>query len=362
MIMSDIHRILSTMKEKKDQNLALATIIRVDGSSYRREGAKMLFAEDGSSCGTISAGCLEEDLIYHAQEVMQTHTSKTVIYDLKSLDDLSWGQGAGCDGEIEVFVEAIHWKANVFMKDQQIWPNIDDAIARGRSVICAKSVKGKVGLGMQFLFSNEGLMLAGEKGTKIQLHLSTYCRQLIEQGFKTKLVHIPELQNDFLFEYYIPKQVLYVFGAGPDAVPLVRLASQVGFSVTVIDPRSSRCNVENFPTAEYTINEHPEAYVLNNKITACSFVVIMTHNFKWDQQILSHLIEEPLNYLGILGPRRRSERMNENKPLPSIIHSPIGLDIGADGSEEISISVVAQLIKARNENSVEQRAFSSLRG
>jgi xanthine dehydrogenase accessory factor len=97
---------------------------------YRREGAKMLFAEDGSRCGTISAGCLEEDLIYHAQEVTQTYTSKSVIYDLKSVDDLSWGQGSGCDGEIEVFVEAIGWDFESLQNNQQIWPCIDIEIKK----------------------------------------------------------------------------------------------------------------------------------------------------------------------------------------------------------------------------------------
>jgi xanthine dehydrogenase accessory factor len=345
------------MKEKKAQKLTLATIIRVDGSSYRREGAKMLFGEDGSCCGTISAGCLEEDLIYHAQEVMQTNKSKTVIYDLKSVDDLSWGQGAGCDGEIEVFVEAIDWDFDILQKNLQIWPCIDIALEKGKSVISVKCVGGKAGLETQLLFSNEGLILAGEKNIKNQQSLVPYCRQLMDQGLKAKLFHIPELQSDFFFEHYTPKELLYIFGAGPDAEPLAKLASQVGFSVTVIDPRSSRCNEENFPTADYRIIEHPETYLLNNRIPFRSFVLVMTHNFNWDKQILNHLLESPLYYLGILGPRRRSERLNANKPLPNYIHSPIGLDIGAEGPEEISISVIAELIKARNEIVVTQEAL-----
>jgi xanthine dehydrogenase accessory factor len=347
--MNDFHRILSTMKEKKAQKLALATIIRVDGSSYRREGAKMLFSEDGSCCGTISAGCLEEDLIYHAQEVMQTSKAKTVIYDLKSVDDLSWGQGAGCDGEIEVLVEAIEWESEALRNNQMIWPCIDKIIEQGKSVIFVKSVRGKLGLETQLLFSNQGLILSGEKSLKIQQSLIPYFRQLMDQGLKAKLFHIPELQSDFFFEHYTPKELLYIFGAGPDAEPLAKLASQVGFSVTVIDPRSSRCNEENFPTADYRIIEHPESYLMNNRIPFHGFVLVMTHNFNWDQQILKHLLESPLYYLGILGPKRRSERLNANKPLPNFIHSPIGLEIGADGPEEISISVIAQLIKARNE-------------
>ncbi|MBP1154453.1 MULTISPECIES: XdhC/CoxI family protein [unclassified Paenibacillus] len=348
--MNDSYRILKTMKENKGIRFALATIIRVDGSAYRREGAKMLFGEDGRRYGTISAGCLEEDLIHHAQEVIKFNTSKSVTYDLKSTDDFSWGQSAGCDGEIEVYIEAIVWEQDEWNHCTPVWSLIDRLLEGGKRIVSAKCVKGKDNQGTQFLYSHDGEMIWGKQDSNLNQNqkLVPYVKEILENRRNTKLIHIFDLESDFLFELFTPKESLYVFGAGPDAEPLVKLASSVDFSVTVIDPRSSRCTEENFPTADHRIIEHPETYLASTRLPSQSFVLVMTHNFNWDQKILQHFLHCPPAYLGVLGPRRRTERLIINKSLPDMIHSPIGINIGAEGPEEISISVMAELIQERN--------------
>ncbi|AJY76147.1 XdhC family protein [Paenibacillus beijingensis] len=349
--MNDFYRIYKIMKANKEQRFALATIVRVDGSAYRREGAKMLFGKDGSRYGTISAGCLEEDLSYHVQEVLQSGDPKTVQYDLRTVDDLSWGQSAGCDGNIEVYMEPIHWEQEVAHDRVKIWPHVDRLLNEGKSVICVKCIGGKMERGIQFLYSGDTEITGTESDRQLQTKLKKYVQTFAASGSKTTLYFVPELGSDFLFELYTPKEMLYIFGAGPDAEPLVQLASQVDFSVTVIDPRSGRCNAEYFPTADFTIVDHPETYLASATLPHNSYVLIMTHNFNRDQFILDRLLQSPPYYLGVLGPRRRTERLVRNKALPDFVHSPIGLNIGAEGPEEISISVMAELIQARKQAS-----------
>jgi xanthine dehydrogenase accessory factor len=346
--MNDICKSLKSMKEEKGKIFAMATIIGVDGSAYRREGAKMLIGEDGSYFGTISAGCLEEDLIFQAKEVIESLQVKTVKYDLRSGDDLSWGQSAGCDGDIEIYIEPIGWEFSKLQENTPLWPYIEQQLNQGLNVVSAKCMNEGDKQGTVILYSGNGNILGEYVEKDIEQRLIPYIKDLFLSGTKVKLIHIEELNSDFLFELYQPKDRLYVFGAGHDAEPLVKLASQLDFSVTIIDPRSSRCNENLFPTADFRFIEHPESFFNKYQIPFHSFVLVMTHNFNRDQKILEYLLKSPPKYLGVLGPKRRTERLVNDKKLLSFIQSPIGLAIGAEGPDEISISVLAELIKIRN--------------
>jgi xanthine dehydrogenase accessory factor len=348
--MNDICRLIKKLKEQKDKISAMATIIRVDGSAYRREGAKMLIGEDGSYFGTISAGCLEEDLIYQAQEVIDSLKAKTVNYDLRSEDDLSWGQSAGCDGDIEIYIEPIGWELSKLQQNTPIWPYIDQQLSKGINMVSAKCMNKGDEQGTLVLYSDNGDILRESADKNIEQRLKPHINNFYLSGSKVKLIHIHELNSDYLLELYQPKEKLFVFGAGPDAEPLVDLASQLDFSVTIIDPRSSRCSEKNFPKADFLFIEHPESFFNKIQIPFESFVLVMTHNFNRDQKILQYLLQAPPKYLGVLGPKRRTERLVNDKNLLSFIQSPIGLSIGAEGPEEISISVLAELIKIRNQS------------
>ncbi|MCM3571104.1 XdhC/CoxI family protein [Neobacillus mesonae] len=346
--MNDICRLLKIMKEKEKQLFAMATICRVDGSAYRREGARMLIMEDGSYYGTISAGCLEQDLIYQAEDVIKSLSSKTVQYDLKSEDDLSWGQNAGCDGNIEVYIEPMGWQWNKLNKNIYLWPYIEEQLNKGIALVSVKCLSSESKIENVILYSENGSISGPSIDQDIQRFISPLVNQFLKEGRKAKYIHVNELEDDFLFELYEPKDHLYVFGAGPDAEPLVRLASQVDFTVSVIDPRESRCNETFFPHADHLFVEHPGTFFTNRSIPKNSFVIVMTHNFNRDKEIVNHLLQFPPKYLGVLGPRRRTDRLVENKNALPLIHSPIGLDINAEGPDEISISVLGELIKVRN--------------
>lgn len=347
--MNDICRLLDCMKDNLNKRYAMATIIKVDGSAYRREGARMLIGEDGSCSGTISAGCLEEDLIIQAQEVIHSMQTKICKYDLRSVDDLSWGQGAGCDGDIHVYIEPIGWDFNMYQSNTPLWPYVDHCLTKGMSIISVKRLENANKQPKLLLFSDDEILKESHENKMNHIFIP-YLHEFLKGKTKVKVLHVQELECDFLFELFQPKNLLYVFGAGPDAEPIVNLAAKMDFSVTVIDPRSSRCNDINFKHAHSLILEHPETFFRNRWIEDNSYVLVMTHNFNWDQIILENLIHFPLKYLGVLGPRRRTEKLLGTRNLPDYLHSPIGVNIHAEGPDEISISVLAELIQIRNKD------------
>lgn len=354
--MNDFSRVLKSLKAEKEKVFAMATIIRVDGSAYRREGAKMLIDEEGNYYGTISAGCLEEDLIYQAKEVIQSFEPKIVNYDLRSEDDLSWGQSAGCDGDIQIYIEPMGWGINQFDQQMLLWPYIDKQLSNGHSLVSVKCMKEGDNQGIIMLYSFDGKAMGGSLSRTTEEILSPYVQQFSNNRHKVNLLFIEELQAEYLFELYQPNDHLLIFGAGPDAEPIVELASRLDFSITVVDPRESRCNKKCFPNANNLILEHPDSYFNHFQYPLDSYVLVMTHNFNRDRKILNYLLENPPKYLGVLGPMRRTERLVEDHASLSLIHSPIGIKIGAEGPEEISVSILAEIIKLRNQSLPEKTA------
>jgi xanthine dehydrogenase accessory factor len=345
--MNDSYRILKKMKEKHSSKFALATIIAVDGSTYRHPGAKMLIDENGSHYGTISAGCLEEDLSHHAQEVILKCQPKTLVYDLKSQDDLSWGQGAGCNGSIKIYVEPCEWGCIPQSHDQRVWPLVEAALQLGNKVASAKSLSDNNSQRVQLFYMEDGTVF-GNAESDIRNKIIPELQKFLHSEKKTEVIQLADIESDFLLELYEPREELYIFGAGPDVEPITQRAAELDFCITIIDPRSSYCNAQRFPAADRLIIEHPDSFLQTYKIPHKSYVLVMTHSFERDQTVLRNLVPSSLKYLGVLGPRRRTERLLSPDPLPECIHSPIGLDIGAEGPEEIAIAIMAQLLKIRN--------------
>ncbi|TGA99899.1 XdhC/CoxI family protein [Sporolactobacillus shoreae] len=346
--MNDFYRALSKVKQRSGNKFAMATIIHIDGSAYRHTGARMLIDEQGNRYGTISAGCLEEDLNYHAQEVIQSSKTQTLSYDMRSIDDLGWGQGAGCNGNIEIYLEPVSWE------NTPEWNEIYKLLDQRKSVVSVRCIGGKFKDKVFHLYYPNGSTVNHIDDHEISKSLSSDLETFLKSGQKIGFVKIPSLESDFLFEYYKPREVMYVFGAGPDAIPLVRLASELDFWVTVIDPRGSLNTDHNFPDAEARILEHPDDYFSHAEIKDNSYVLVMTHNFKWDQQVMTHFLTTGSavpKYLGFLGPHRRTVRLNSGKEVPDWVRSPIGLNIDAEGPEEISVSIMAELIQLKNETS-----------
>ena len=319
--MEDLYQILDVLDHPEAS--VLATIVRVKGSAYKKEGSSMLFFADGTQIGMLTAGCLETDLALQVKEVFEKKEAIMVQYDLFDEDDLSWGQGAGCNGTIDILIEPVTGKVK---EDFQM---VRTLLNCQKSVIALKKLDE---LGEYVFIEEEGEPFGNWSGPI----------PVIE--FTSKSGVMSEAPTVFMHMYQ-PKPRLIVFGAGPDAVPLVSLAADIGFKVVVCDWRETFCQKKYFPRAEELLVGFPTKLLKQISFSPYDFVVVMTHHFQRDQEILVKALNENIRYLGVLGPRERTKRLLKSKNIPNWIYSPIGAAIGAKGPVEIAVSVVAEMIE-----------------
>lgn len=301
--------------QNSTEKCILATIIQVEGSAYLREGTLMLILESGQTVGMISPGCLEEDLVLRCKEVFLYERPKTVTYDLRSIDDLGWGQGIGCNGAITLLLEPITDK----LRKELIL--LKNTLERGYSVL-------------------------HEKKFLEDFTLKSYSFENFSRQEEVRNINFTHIQEGYNYTYlFTPPPVLLIFGAGEDAKPLVSLASQIGFIVKLCDWRPGLCNEHHFPSAHCYIIGSPPKIMDEITLSKKDFVVIMSHNFSKDAEFLKNLIKHDVRYIGILGSEARTNRLLNGLQRKSNLYYPIGLSIGAEGSEEIAVSIMAEVIQ-----------------
>lgn len=328
--MEEMHRILDIGVCEQD---VLATVVHVDGSAYRREGACMLFREDGTQIGLLSAGCLEADVAARVHDVRRKGVSETIVFDMRAEDDLSWGQGAGCNGAVHVLLESIDEQLQKHLKTIKLYLDC------GIEVTILKKLND-AGAVSDYLFFADGHTF-GEWSGHVPEEVKRYTNT---EHKKSGLFFVSELSAQIYVHTIWPKSRVIVFGAGMDAIPLVKLAAQSGFSTIVSDWRPALCSRANFPGADELIVAFPEEAFQRIQFTPRDFILILTHQFQRDQQVLQYLLTKPVRYIGVLGSNVRTQRLLGGSDIPSVVKSPVGLAIGAEGPEEIAVSIVAELI------------------
>jgi xanthine dehydrogenase accessory factor len=335
--MDEVHRIINTI-QTSTQSSVLATIIHVQGSAYRKEGTSMLFLEDGSRVGTLSAGCLEEDLALRSSTMMEKGTTELAVFDMRSEDDLSWGQGAGCNGIVYVLLERVGDERRLHFN------TIQSCLAQYEPVVFVQRLNDDLkGLDYVF-FTGDGRTFGTWQG-EIPHSLLNSLRPVAVSRQQSGIRRVPECSGPVYIHQYLPKPRIIIFGAGPDAEPVVTFANKTGFTTIVSDWRETLCNHKNFPKADRLLVAFPQRAIEQLEFTAFDFIVIMTHHFQRDKEIVHKLKDKNLSFIGILGSQNRTQRLFGGQPIPAHIHSPVGLSIGAEGPEEIAVSIVAEVIK-----------------
>ncbi|WP_129691115.1 XdhC family protein [Gottfriedia acidiceleris] len=335
--MESIHEILNEITSSKEGDV-LATIIHVEGSAYRKEGTSMLFKGNGKEVGLLSAGCLEADLSYRVQETRVRKTPQTITYDMSAEDDLTWGNGAGCNGIITVLLEPID--ENMF----NLLTRLKESLLNGTSVSMIKILSDENN-DVETLFLVDEKTLFGNCNERKLKQLKSILNELHHTNQKSGLRTIEPLETNVYLHTFHPKPRLFVFGAGKDAIPLVKIASLAGFFVTITDWRANLCSKEYFPNAEQILVGFPSEIIPRLQLTSSDSTIIITHQFQKDKEILNHILNINLKYIGVLGGKKRIQRLLEGKKVDAEINSPAGLQIGAEGPEEIAISIVAELIQ-----------------
>jgi xanthine dehydrogenase accessory factor len=318
---------------------ALATVVRVVGSAYRHEGAKLLVAEDGSTTGNVSGGCLEQDVREVALQVIRSGAASLRSYCSGSDEIEAWNLGLGCEGRVDVFVE----------------PALDTrprerALLDGRAAFAVCTIiEGEAGSGKRVVVTSDDL--EGDLGTPdLTAEAAARARELV--GGERSGLH--EIAGRMVFfDVLLPPPQLVVCGAGEDAGPLARLAGEVGFRVVLVDRRPGYLTADRFARAAQLVETDAAGLAESLSLDASSYAVVMTHNFAEDQEYLRALLETSVAYIGMLGPRQRTERMLRDGsvagPLDdSRVYGPVGLDIGTDGAEQVALSVIAEILAIRS--------------
>ena len=350
--MKEIRDIISAFDEaqKQGKKTALATVVHVDGSSYRRPGARMLITEDGQITGSISGGCLEGDALRKALLVMMQQKSSLVTYDTNDEDDAKLGLGLGCNGIIQVLIEPIDiTKPNnpiQFLK----------AISSNRQqniLITLFSLQNK-------REAQYGTCLLVAEDGSISGDISVLRNNLLEDAREALLNNHSFFKNyatenkdlTAFIELVNPPVSIVVIGAGNDVVPLVKMADILGWETTVVDGRPDQAKKERFVAGCQVIVSKPENVLKQLNIDDQTVFLLMTHNYNYDLAMLRVLLTKKVRYIGSLGPRKKLDRMLDElseegitvtDKQRAVIYGPVGLDIGADTPEEIALSVLAEI-------------------
>jgi xanthine/CO dehydrogenase XdhC/CoxF family maturation factor len=330
-----------------DESLVLVTIIATEGSTYRKPGAMMLISRDGSFEGMISGGCLEGDLLLHAEEVFSSGQPEQLTYDMHADEDLIWSLGLGCDGVIHLLLQRLD-------RDQRFGflPWLENALSTRTAVLLALATRNMNGLAAGSValldqngktFGEQGLQqvladVSGPDWPNWRFRLSGSVKAGADEN--VILVNIP------------PRTRVLICGAGPDAIPVVDAISKLGWDCMIVDHRPAFARPDRFPDNCTVLQSRPEKLHAVADLDEIDAAVIMSHHLEYDSAYLDQLASRDIPYIGILGPRDRRDRLKEMAGCrEKQIFGPAGLDIGAELPESIALSITAEIHAVLNDRS-----------
>jgi xanthine/CO dehydrogenase XdhC/CoxF family maturation factor len=352
--MTDLDQILPLWQElhATGTDYVLATVVEVEGSGYRKPGARMMIAADGRRAGIISGGCLEGEVARKA--FWHTSGGPAMRHYSTSPEDGEVPFGMGCGGVVHVLLE----------RPETAAPMLERLAAHyaERTPLAVATVLDRDGIGERAFWPPSGVETTDDAHS---IGLQELARQGYEEqsSFSCTIPFDGRESVPVRVEWNAPRPGLFVFGAGDDAIPMVRLARQMGWYVSVADGRSNLATQARFPEAH-------EVHVLSAE-TLPSFnlrttdaAVLLTHSLAQDTRILSTLLDEDLAYIGVLGPQRRTAEilatlaetsgLHASRAEAQIhtwlerLHAPMGLDLGGDTPADVAISVIAEIQQSRH--------------
>ena len=342
--MKELNDIISAYDKALAQHkkTVLATVVRVEGSSYRRPGARMLITEDGELTGAISGGCLEGDALKKAQYAIFQQQNKLEIYETTDEDDLRLGVQLGCNGTVYILFEPI----NSEHENNPI--NILKRATLKREETVIATVFNPHNKGQQpgtccFLSKDEKLFLKNLQDLETDAQIFLDEKKSVVKDYDETCV---------LFQFIPPSVQLVVVGAGNDVQPLAELTYLLGWTLIILDGRPKYATKDRFPKATKVSRVKSSQVLSAIEIDKRTAVVLMTHNYSYDITALEQLIHTNCHFIGVLGPKKKLQKMLDDLRIKGIkideettgkIHGPVGLDIGAETSEEIALSILAEI-------------------
>lgn len=342
-----------TLRDSLGEEVAVATVVAVEGSAYRRPGAKRVVT-GAEGVGAITAGCLEGPIAKLAEQAI-ADGPLCETFDLTGEDD-TWGFGLGCNGIIDVLVEPA---------DESFRPALE-RVETGERVALLTVVDSEysIPVGARALVDEDGEAETAQPRPVIPDDVLAAVRETAVEFARTGRSATVEVDTDrgtvaVFVDGLEPVPELLVFGHGEDVQPVTRLARDAGFRVTVATARGARASEEQFPAAHEVAATRPPAVADAISRPTDTYAVLMSHNFVDDRLALEALLETEVPYVGLMGPRKRFEQLREaladeegvelSADDLDRISTPVGLDLGGGEPVQIALAIVGEVLAVSND-------------
>ena len=325
--------------------VALATVVETWGSAPRVAGGKMALTSDGRICGSVSGGCVENAVVEAGVRTLATGKPELLRFGVS--DDTAWSVGLACGGSIEVFVEPL---------SEETFGPVRDALLGERPAAIATVIRGAEGrLGRKLAVFDDGRSVGAIDGLALDA-----ARAALADGRSRR---VPAGDGEIFVDVLLPSPRLVVVGGVHIAVALVALAKTLGFRTILVDPREAFGNAKRFPHADQIVSAWPDRALSEIGVNASTAVAVLTHDPKLDDPAITAALASSAFYVGALGGSRTQEKRRArllaagvSEEALSRLYAPIGLDLGGRAPEEIALSVMAQIVAARNKRVSASRA------
>ncbi len=333
-------RLLQTLERLAGagRDAALATVVRIRGSAYRRPGAKMLIADDGAMVGSVSGGCLEADVREVALTVIRDGAPRVLHYETGPDDQAPFGLGLGCNGAVDIFVQLATSPDAL-----ETARRVGILLQRDAAFTVSTVVEGARSLGRALIVGSSGNPASSTGDAALDREIAARAHDLLATGNST--LHDLEALQVFT-DVQLPPPTLLVLGAGEDTRPLAAYGTDAGFRVTIVDHRPAYLDTDHYPSGTRLVQARPESSNADLPIGPQTYAVVKTHSLAHDREWVRRLLAGDVPYIGVLGPRERIDDLLRQLGAEGNdrVFGPVGLDLGADGPEQIALSVVAELL------------------
>ena len=354
--MNDLSSLLGALDEAQtgQQEVVIATVVKVEGSAYRRPGARMIIASMGEATGTVSGGCLESDvskkawwLTANGKPALRTYSTGE---DDDELEDAELSFGLGCNGTVHILFERIAAHAASLVVDV-----LREVKASGKGAALATVIgthsERHTALGERVAIRSSGQLQSEMRERWLAMAVAEDLKTVLDaRRSATRTYEGADGAVEVLLEYIAAPRRLVIFGAGHDAMPLVSMARLQGWHITVIDARSHFARPQRFPEADHVLSAPLEPMPELHGMVADAAVVVMTHSLTQDRHWLGQVLKSTPRYIGQLGPRSRTERLLDELPdqareaaAQASVHYPVGLDLGGDAPHSVALSILSEI-------------------
>jgi xanthine dehydrogenase accessory factor len=341
--------LLGTIEEwfAAEERVAVATVIRVEGTAPRPVGARLIVSSGGRMAGSVSGGCVETTVYQEMIDLLEGGPPRLLHFGIT--EDMIWDVGLACGGAIDVFVQAL---------DPQIVAAFGERVARREPLALVAFVEGE-NAGAMALLTPDGEVLGPDPGPA-----ATYAAGMLDSGAGRGRIVEPTPGARVYIEPFLPPPLLIIAGGVHVAIPLARFGKELGFRVIVVDPRQKFANRERFPEADQVLVTWPDQVLAaaepddalgGLEVDDTAYIVLLTHDPKIDEPTLAAALKTGAAYIGAIGSRKthadryqRMEKWGITREQLDRVYSPIGLDLGGSTPEETALSIIAEVVAVKN--------------